>query len=246
MPFTVQEFHDLVRLLEQRPEWRAELRRLLLSDEILSLPDVVRELAHEVRLLAEAQKRTDEQLLQLEEQIRELVHAHKELVYAHKELVQWHKLTAATVDFLRSEVGEIKGDNLERRYRERAASYFQSVLRRIRVVDHQRLGLLLDDAVDAGRIPPEDRQDLLGTDVVVAGLRDGREVYLVAEVSGVVTFTDARRAFRRAAILEAATGLPVLPAVAGHRLSDDRDTQEEAARVWRVLDGRAEEPSAAS
>jgi signal transduction histidine kinase len=232
MAFTVEEFHDLIRLLEQHPEWRADLRRLLLSDEILSLPDVVRELAHEVRLLAEAQKRTEERLLQLEEQVRELVHA--------------QKLLTATVDFLRSEVGELKGDSLERRYRERAASYFQSVLRRIRVVDHQRLGVLLDDAVDAGRIPPEDRQDLLGTDVVVAGLRDGREVYLVAEVSGVVTFTDARRAFRRAAILEAATGLPVLPAVAGHRLSDDRETQEEAARVWRVLDGRVEEPSAAS
>ena len=37
MPFTVEDFHDLVRLLEERPEWRAEMRRLL-CDEYLAVP----------------------------------------------------------------------------------------------------------------------------------------------------------------------------------------------------------------
>jgi len=36
MPFTADEFHDLVRLVEARPEWRVELRRLVLTDELLS------------------------------------------------------------------------------------------------------------------------------------------------------------------------------------------------------------------
>lgn len=45
MPFTVEEFYDLIRLLEERPEWRAELRRLTLTDELLALPELVRELA---------------------------------------------------------------------------------------------------------------------------------------------------------------------------------------------------------
>ncbi len=39
MPFTVDEFRDLIRLLEERPEWRAELRHLLLTDELLSMPE---------------------------------------------------------------------------------------------------------------------------------------------------------------------------------------------------------------
>lgn len=55
MAFTVSDFHDLMRLLDQHPEWRAELRRLLLTEELLSLPQVVRE-------LAEAQARTEEAL----------------------------------------------------------------------------------------------------------------------------------------------------------------------------------------
>ncbi|RMF83078.1 MAG: hypothetical protein D6736_22150 [Nitrospinota bacterium] len=38
MPFTVEDFRDLLRLLEQHPEWRSELRRWVLSEELLSLP----------------------------------------------------------------------------------------------------------------------------------------------------------------------------------------------------------------
>jgi hypothetical protein len=41
MPFTADEFHDLRRLVEAHPEWRAELRRLVLTDELLALPEQV-------------------------------------------------------------------------------------------------------------------------------------------------------------------------------------------------------------
>src|SRR5213083_2963617 len=41
MPFTVEEFRDIVRILEEKPEWRAELRRLVLTEELLSLPEQV-------------------------------------------------------------------------------------------------------------------------------------------------------------------------------------------------------------
>ncbi len=61
--FTVREFLDLVTALERHPEWRQELRRLLLTDDILTLPQAVRE-------LIEAQKHTDQA-------IRELVEAQR-------------------------------------------------------------------------------------------------------------------------------------------------------------------------
>ncbi len=56
MAFTVQEPSDLARLLVEHPEWRLELRRLLLSDELLSLPELMRQLSEHVRSLAEAQR----------------------------------------------------------------------------------------------------------------------------------------------------------------------------------------------
>ncbi|MDW8069553.1 MAG: hypothetical protein RML46_11630, partial [Anaerolineae bacterium] len=58
--FTVRHFLDLVTALERNPEWRQELRRLLLTDDILTLPRVVRE-------LAEAQKRTETLVAELAE-----------------------------------------------------------------------------------------------------------------------------------------------------------------------------------
>ena len=45
MSFTVDDFQDLIRLLQQHPERRAELRRHVLSDELLELPAVVRQIA---------------------------------------------------------------------------------------------------------------------------------------------------------------------------------------------------------
>ena len=66
MAFTITDFHDLVRLLEQHEEWRKELRRLLLTDELLNLPNAFREFHKLVDRrfaeLAEAQRRTEEAL----------------------------------------------------------------------------------------------------------------------------------------------------------------------------------------
>jgi predicted nuclease with TOPRIM domain len=76
MPFTVTEFHDLVRLVEERPEWRAELRRIVLTDELLALPEQVaslrrdteqrfQQLAVQLAGLTTAQVRTEARLAEL-------------------------------------------------------------------------------------------------------------------------------------------------------------------------------------
>ncbi|MDW8257402.1 MAG: hypothetical protein RML85_10305 [Acidobacteriota bacterium] len=91
MPFTVKDFRDLVRILEKHPEWQAELRRLILTEELLALPGLVRELAdaqrqvveqllilgQQVRALAEIQQRTEERISALEEQVRALAEAQR-------------------------------------------------------------------------------------------------------------------------------------------------------------------------
>ncbi len=68
MAFTVDEFHDLVRLLDQHPDWRREMQRLVLSDEVLRLPG-------QVTALAAAQERTDARLEALTDAVHELVSA---------------------------------------------------------------------------------------------------------------------------------------------------------------------------
>src|SRR5207237_1436153 len=70
--FTVNDFDDLIRILEGQPEWRARLRALVLTDELLALPELVRQLVAaqertEQRLgeLAEAQRATEARLAEL-------------------------------------------------------------------------------------------------------------------------------------------------------------------------------------
>jgi len=76
MSFTVDDFHDLIRLVETRPEWRAELRRLVLTNELLTVPDQLAALRarseEQFQALAEAQQRTDLQLATLTERVTAL------------------------------------------------------------------------------------------------------------------------------------------------------------------------------
>jgi hypothetical protein len=72
MAFTVEDFRDLLEILRQRPEWRAELLGALLGDEFLSLPQQVRE-------LIEAQKRTEAEIAALSAEVRALAQAHRRL-----------------------------------------------------------------------------------------------------------------------------------------------------------------------
>jgi len=79
MSFTVTDFHDLTRLLYEHPDWRAEMRRLVLSDEILELPALVRQ-------LAEAQSRSEERLSGVEERLSRVEAALERLVESQRGL----------------------------------------------------------------------------------------------------------------------------------------------------------------
>ena len=218
MAFTVQDFHDLVALLTQHPEWRAELRQLVLTEELLALPQIVRD-------LAEAQQRTERQIAQL---------------------VEVQRRTERQIVRLQDDVGELKGIVLEQRYRNRAFAYFARLVRRMHTVTDDELVALLEEAVARG-VLSEDGMDEIGrADVVVRGQRresqSPDEVYLVVEVSWGVGPGDVERAVRRAALL-GQTGLHTLPVVAGERITDEAAELARAMRVWQVLDGRVTAPT---
>lgn len=69
MPFTVEDFEDLLRLLYERPEWQERLRRVILPPELFELPRIAQELAEanraereRVALLASEQQATRQEL----------------------------------------------------------------------------------------------------------------------------------------------------------------------------------------
>jgi outer membrane murein-binding lipoprotein Lpp len=141
-------------------------------------------------------------------------------------------------------VGALKGESLERRYRERAPAYFDDLLRGIHALSWEELAALLDEAQSRGVITRDERRVVLDADVIVRGRRfeDGGEAYLAAEVSSVVDSEDVRRAAQRSSLLSRAAGKPTLAAVAGEAITEQAEQAAKALRVWRVLDGRAFPP----
>jgi hypothetical protein len=239
MAFTVQDFHDLVALLTQHPEWQAELRRLVLTEELLALPQIVRD-------LAEAQQRTEQQVAQLISQVAQLVEAQQRTERQIAQLVEAQRRAERQIVRLQDDVGELKGIVLEQRYRNRAFAYFARLVRRMHTVTDDELVALLEEAVARG-VLSEDGMDEIGrADVVVRGQRresqSPDEVYLVVEVSWGVGTGDVERAVRRAALL-GQTGLHTMPVVAGERITDEAAELARAMRVWQVLDGRVTAPN---
>jgi hypothetical protein len=250
MPFTVQDFPDLLRLLEEHPEWQAELRRQVLTEDLLELPALVRR-------LTEAQARTDEQLALLTSRVDALTEQGVVLTSRVDTLTARLDTLTARVDALTEQVARLvtrmdvltarvdtnTGELLEFRYERRAGAYFSPMARRIRVLNHSALADLLDDALDAGRITESERREVLRSDLVVMGQRrtDREPVYLVVEISVGIGIDDIQRAIVRSGIM-AQLGRPAIPVVAGQRIDPEPAELAGARGVWQVLDGHVVEP----
>src|SRR6266496_771370 len=127
MPFTVEEFRDLVRILEEKPEWRAELRRLVLTEELLSLPEQI------AALRAETERRFQEMAATVDKLAGEVARLGMgDLLKTQKRLI--------------IDVADLKGDSLERRYRERAPAYFGGLIPRVRALTTEDLDEMLEPA----------------------------------------------------------------------------------------------------
>jgi hypothetical protein len=226
MPFTADEFHDLVRLVESHPEWRAELRRLVLTDALLALPEQVGVLTREATTLAATQQRLAEQMTTLTIQVTSL---------------------ARSVQTLTDDMGEVKGKILEADYRTKGPSYFGRLIRRPHVLTSDELVTLLEDPRERGAFSDAEVQELYDADLVVRGRRtaDGTEVYLVVEVSWGVGPYDVERAARRAALLTR-IGVAVMPVVAGERLTAEAGRLAQQHRVWQLTAGHVIPPEPAA
>jgi hypothetical protein len=258
MAFTVRDFRDLVELLEQHPEWRAELRRLVLSEELLALPQLVQALAeaqqraeqrleHVERRLEHVERRlehVEQRLERLEATVQALAEAQHQTEQKIVQLIEAQVRLERRVERVEVSVGDIKGVTLEIRYYNRAFAYFSRVVRRAHALSGDELHALLEPAIDQGLLSEEGADDVIQADVVVRGRRrdDGSEVYLVVEVSWGVGPGDVERAVRRASLLTQ-TGVRTLPVVAGEHITDEAAELARAMHAWQVFDGQVIAPA---
>jgi len=303
MAFTVRDFHDLIELLEKEPAWRADVRRLVLTEEILSLPQVMRDLAQSIERLSQSvdtrftrvdtkieslsesvdarfnqvdtkiqdlsesvdtrftqvdtkiqdlSESVDERFNQVDERFNQVdarfnqVDARFNQVDARFSQVdeRFNQVDARfnqvdrDIHLLKTDVGDLKGSNLESMVRERPFVYLGRFALRLKAVSDAELAILLEDAVERGLITEEEAEDAKLLDAIARGRRRGdvTSLYLAVEVSSVVDQHDLVRAVRRAAIVEKASGVPTQPIVVGKQVLDDvRQTAERGGAGWVAL-----------
>jgi hypothetical protein len=94
MAFTVEDFEDMLRILERNPEWQERMRRAILSRELLELPERLLSL---VQQLIESDARNSAQIAELTRTVQrhdeaiatliQTVQRHSEILLRHDELI---------------------------------------------------------------------------------------------------------------------------------------------------------------
>ncbi len=201
--YKIETFEDLLKALKERPEWLEELRRIILTEELINLPRRF-----------EAFIENDFKPLKAKvDRIEQDVEALKQDVAVLKEDVR----------VLKIDVAELKGDNFERKVRERAPSYFGRLIRRCKVVSFEELADILEEAVDKGIITEDEKNDCLNIDVVVKGFlktEKERMAVIAGEVSVKVDRVDVERAYERAILIGRAMGLPTISVAIGKETTE--------------------------
>ena len=107
MAFTVQDFEDLLRLLDERPEWQAALRQRVLTGELLEVPRLMRETAESQARTQQVLEAFGRRLDQREQQIDELAQLMKQLALRVDEIARQLEQLTRRVDVLAQRVEEI-------------------------------------------------------------------------------------------------------------------------------------------
>ncbi len=233
--FKIETFEDILRALRERPEWLEELRRIILTEELLALPQRFERFRKEEFIpLKEKVDKIEQDVEVLKQDVSGLKQDVSTLKRDVAVLKQDVEVLKQDVAVLKQDVAELKGDNFERKVKERAPSYFGRFIRRCRVITSEELADILDDAMDDGIISDSERDDALNTDVVVRGvLKDDKEkeVILVTEVSIKADKSDVERARERAQVIGRAMKLPALSIVIGKEFTEGARRRAEELEV---------------
>ena len=236
---TINTMQDLTRLLREHPEWRDELRRELLTDELLQLP----------QRFAEYTASTDARLDDIERRLDALTEA-------VDRLVQRAEAADRRMDRIERNLDRLSNDfrNFRWNYAE-SATVKEFINIAIDLSDIKDLGIdetsakivtqdeLLAMASEYGSerlsaIPKGDRQSFYRSDLVIkTRLEDGDTCYIAVEASYTCDDRDIDRALTHAELITTFTQKTAWPVVASVRV-DNRIQRniDEGDVFWYPLD----------
>ena len=225
---TNSSYRDLLRLLREDPDFRDEVRQLVLSQELLELPE----------RFARFEVYVEKQFAEVRADISRLDEGQAQMRQDTSEM-------RGNIAKNTSDIGALRGAQYERKVSRSFTSYASRAFRLCNDRRLHRNRLLLstnrdpaDDfedilaaAVEDGRITDDELDELREADAVMMGLDQDSTVYFVGEFSVTVNNHDLDRAIARAKILGRATGSNAWPMVIGAIIPEPQRARAEAEGV---------------
>ena len=218
---TVNTIEDLVRILDERPEWNEAIRARVLTQELLNLPQT----------LADFAESTERRLAALEATQAEMQATQAEMQATQAEmqaaLAKFIENTDQRLMALEAGQNRVVSDIAPLKASHARNGALQMVARIARVVgcrDYRVLDLgdvlnMIDDA-DTDGIPSNELTSFENADIIIEATRrdDGARHYIAVEASYTGGWWDVDRATRNAGYLTRFTGQPAHAVVAAQRV----------------------------
>lgn len=220
MSFTVNEFEDLIAIINQQPEWRGRLLKALFPD--LNIAKAMQDLADNVVILREMQQEMNARLTRVEQDV---------------------SILKQDVRTIKKDVSDLKGSSLEREYRDKAAGLFGLFIKNGRDVTNQVADTLYT-ALGSGVISENQITQVLTADLLWGGeeRKSQEAVVLVMEASWLAERQDVERAASRSAILRQ-IGLNTIPVVGGKEWTTEARELAAELHVATTTNGRVDRTS---
>ena len=247
MTTQINDIHDLLRLLEERPDLAAELRQRTLTPELLAMPEQMATLTARVDGLAEQMAALTAQVAEMGRRLDGFIQEQREINQEQQEFNreqrefnreqrefnreqrEFNRRMEGRMNTLTGQVGNLRGERYERRLKRRLPNLLRSRCQ----LDHcellqnpeenlppQMLNALWGQQ-RAGKVTAAELDNLLEADYIVRarGLEDDGERYVVVAAALTVDDRDIERARERADTLERATGMATLALVVGETIN---------------------------
>ena len=233
----IDTIEDLVRVLDEHPEWRDALRSRLLSRELLEMPA---QLAGFIAATREQFAAIDKRFTAIDERFTAIDERFTAIDERFTAIDRQFAAAAAERQSMRDDIGILKGAHA----RDVAERRVGLIARSLGLRDRRLLGGadLFDLARNAGAaMHSSEIQSYVEADLVFEAEDDrGGIQYVAVEVSYTANGRDTSRAMRNAALITRFTERPCRPVVASLRIDDRIADAIEAGRLsWYRLPAEA-------
>ncbi len=214
MTTTIHTIEDLIRILDDRPEWMDALRARLLTRELIELPEKFTQFVAEMNSFVAEMNRFVEATNRRFDALENRVASIQDDVGILKGAHAWSAALRET-PFIANEMG----------------------FRWVKDLTAFDLWGLIDDA-DTSGIPTNELRSFRRADLIIEATdQDGNPCYIAVEISFTANGRDTSRALRNAGFLTRFTGKHAYSAVVGLRRDDRIQGLVESGEVfWYQLD----------